>query len=194
MNVVYKSYENKMIIAAPVSVDQFVVTATNAVIKRQGDLYTCIPTSYSNVDIDIVISAKVDEKIIPVGKETFRVMDLPNPTVFFKFNDVNGNAVLYNPEFSNTKLTRYNLTSANIVAEYADSVLQAKFKVQSFVLYVPDGQGGFTKIYSDGNNFSRAQKEYIAKLKAGTMIFLGEIKITGTKTATLSFPPIELPE
>ena len=192
MNVVYMSYSNRMSISAPgFTADQLVVSATNANITRQGDIYICKPTSYSNVEV--LVSAKSEGRTVSMGKQTFRVRTLPNPTIFLKYKE-GTNQVLFNTDiYPNVKLNRQNLVNAEVVAEYADGLLQATFTVQNFTLSVSDGRGGYSSTFSEGNQFSSAQKTSLGRLKSGQKILLEKIKVTGAKTATLSYPPLDLP-
>jgi gliding motility-associated protein GldM len=195
MNVVYMGYDNRMSISVPgFSSDKVTAIASNASLERNSSgLYICRPKNYDNVIISVTVN--VEGKNVSMGQQAFRVRTLPNPTIFLRFKNAQGNQVLYNPEVSSgeSKLIRANLLNADVVAEYSDGLLQASFKVQNFTLSISDGRGGFTPSYSDGNNFSAAQKTSLQKLKAGSKIFLEKIKVTGAKTVTLSYPPFDLP-
>lgn len=193
MNVVYMGYNNRISISVPgVPSDQITATSPNATLERTGNgLYICKPKSYS--DVEISVTATVDGKPTRMGSSTFRVRTLPDPTAFLKFNDANGNAILYNPTSSKHKLTRANLNEAVMVAEYADGLLQATFKISSFTLQVSDGRGGFTPSQSNGNQFTEGQKNSLRRLKSGSVVFIEQIKVTGAKTTTLAYPSITLP-
>jgi gliding motility-associated protein GldM len=195
MNVVYMGYDNRISISVPgFAPDKVTATATNASLEKTGSgAYICKPKSYENVIISV--SVNVEGKSMNMGSQPFRVKTLPNPTIFLRFKNTQGNQVLYNPEIKEgaEKLTRQSILNADVVAEYADGLLQASFKVQSFTLSVSDGRGGFTASYSEGNNFSTSQKVALQKLKIGSKILLEKIKVTGAKSATLSYPPIDLP-
>ncbi|MDR1543590.1 MAG: gliding motility protein GldM [Prevotellaceae bacterium] len=193
MNVVYMGYSNRMSISAPgFTTDKLTVTATNASIEKSGDNYICRPKSYDGVVINV--SANVEGKQVSMGSQKFRVRALPNPTIFLSFKASNGDAVLWNPEIpSSAKLTRAALATAEVVAEYADGLLQASFKVNSFIMKISDGRGGFAPSNSNGNQFTDAQKNNFRTIKTGTVFFLSDIKVTGAKTATLGFPVVSIP-
>ncbi len=194
MNVVYMGYSNKISISVPgIPSEKLSVSCPNATLTKTGSgTYVCSPKTYQ--DVVISVSATVDGKTSSFGSQKFRVKTLPDPTAFLRFKDANGNYVLYNPNVNNKhKLTRGNLGEAEMIAEYADGLLQATFKIQSFNLLLSDGRGGFTTTQSDGPNFTSAQRNNLMKVKSGTKIFFDKIKVTGAKSTTLAFPPIDLP-
>ena len=117
---------------------------------------------------------------------------LPEPTAFLRITDSNGNRIDYLPN-SKHKLRRQELMDATLVAEYADGLLQASFKVTEFTLMISDGRGGLTASQSNGNRFSEAQQKNLLRLKAGSIIFLSKIKVTGAKTVELTSPAVTLP-
>ena len=99
----------------------------------------------------------------------------------------------YVPNKSKHRLRRNELVEGAMVAEYADGMLQANFKVSEFTLMISDGRGGFTASQSSGNKFSDGQKTTLRRLKANSIIIIDKIKVTGAKTTTLMYPPITLP-
>jgi len=194
MNVVYMGYDNKMSISVPgFSSDKVKVNAPNASFdKTASGIYICRPKSYENVVISV--TAEADGKTIDMGKYTFRVKALPNPTIFLRYTNSTGDRVTFNPvEHPNTKPKRADIVSAEVIAEYADGLLQANFSVQNFILYVSDGRSGWTTTVSDGKNFSAAQKSALQNLKPGSLIVIDKVRVTGAKTVTLAYPPYNLP-
>ncbi|MDR0828574.1 MAG: gliding motility protein GldM, partial [Prevotellaceae bacterium] len=128
MNVVYMGYANRMSISAPgFTADKLTVSATNAKIERSGDLYICRPSSYDGVTISV--TANVDGRSISMGSQKFRVRALPNPTIFLRYKNAAGDVVTYNPDINKGGLTRQALQSCDVIAEYADGLLQASFTV-----------------------------------------------------------------
>ncbi|MDR3328080.1 MAG: gliding motility protein GldM [Prevotellaceae bacterium] len=194
MNVVYMGYANKLSISAPgFSSDKLSISATGGKLEAQGNgMYVCRPSSYDGVTINV--SANVDGKTISMGSQKFRVRTLPDPTIFIRYKDANGNQVLYNPDkTTNVRPTRQNLASADVVAEYEDGLLQATFNIQSFTFSISDGREGLTSSPSSGKNFTEAQQGIFRKAKSGTYVILEKIKVTGAKTTTLSYPRFNLP-
>ncbi|MDR2684966.1 MAG: gliding motility protein GldM [Prevotellaceae bacterium] len=194
MNVVYMGYANRMSVSAPgFTADKLTVTATNAKIEKSGEFYICRPTNYEGVTINV--SANVEGKSVSMGNQKFRVRALPNPSIFLRYKNASGDMVTYNPDITGkeVKLTRHVLANAEVIAEYADGLLQANFTVKSFTLNISDGRGGFTSSPSNGNQFTETQKSNFLKIKSGTPFYLEKIQVTGAKSATLSFPVISIP-
>jgi len=194
MNVVYMNYANRMSVSVPgFSSDKVNATSPNATMEKTANgLYICRPKSYENVVISVTVN--VEGRQVSMGSQTFRVRALPNPTIFLRYTNAAGDRVLFNPvETPNVKPTRANIVGAEVVAEYADGLLQASFSVQSFTLSVSDGRGGFTSTNSDGKNFSGGQKTSLQNLRPGSKVILERVRVTGAKTATLAFPTFDLP-
>lgn len=194
MNVVYMGYSNKISISVPgIPSEKLSVSCPNATLEKTGSgNYICKPKTYQ--DVVISVSATIDGKTSSFGSQKFRVKTLPDPTAFLRFKDANGNYVLYNPNINSShKLSRANLQNAELIAEYADGLLQATFRIASFNLLMADGRGGFSTTQSDGPNFTSAQRNNLMKVKSGTVVVIDKIKVTGAKTTTLSFPTIALP-
>ena len=194
MNVVYMNYNNRMSVSVPgFSSDKINVSSPNASMEKTANgLYICKPKSYDNVVISV--TANVEGRTISMGSQTFRVKTLPNPTVFLRYTNAAGEKVTFNPiETPSLRPKRAEIVGADVVAEYADGLLQANFSVQSFTLLVADGRGGFNPTNSDGKNFSGAQKTSLQTLKPGSKVILERVKVTGAKTATLTFPVFDLP-
>ena len=80
-----------------------------------------------------------------------------------------------------------------MVAEYADGLLKASFRIAEFTLLISDGRGGFNASTSDGSKFTETQRKQLMGLKSGSTILIDKIKVTGAKTTTLSYAPIVFP-
>ena len=192
MNVVYRGYPNRMSVSVPgVPSDKLSVTGVNCTIEKSGNMWICKPSAAGECTINVL--ANVDGKSTNMGSEKFRVRTLPDPEAFLRIQDSNGNSVDYVPNKSKHRLRRNELVEGAMVAEYADGMLQANFKVSEFTLMISDGRGGFTASQSSGNKFSDGQKTTLRRLKANSIIIIDKIKVTGAKTTTLMYPPITLP-
>ena len=191
MNVVYRGYDNRMSVSVPgVSSSKLSCNADGATMTQKGNEWICKPTANSEITINVF--ADIEGRRTSMGSQKFRVRTLPDPTAFLRITDSNGNRIDYLPN-SKHKLRRQELMDATLVAEYADGLLQASFKVTEFTLMISDGRGGFTASQSNGNRFSEAQQKNLLRLKAGSIIFLSKIKVTGAKTVELTYPAVTLP-
>ncbi|HRS67620.1 MAG TPA: gliding motility protein GldM [Paludibacteraceae bacterium] len=192
MNVVYMGYNNRISISVPgVASEKLQVSPSHGSLEKNGAIFIYRPKSYDDVVINV--STTLEGRSTPMGSGRFRVRTLPDPTAFLAIKDDNGNAVLYNPNTSKHKLTRKQLVEGNMVAEYADGLLKASFRIAEFTLLISDGRGGFNASTSDGEKFTDTQRRQLMGLKAGSTILIDKIKVTGAKTTTLSYAPIVLP-
>jgi gliding motility-associated protein GldM len=193
MNVVYKGFNNRLRISVPgVSDSKVRVDVTGATLTKSGSIYICKPTS--NADVKINVSADVDGKFVSMGSTSFRVKALPDPAPFLQYTDDNNNVVLYNPNIDGYKKApnKKQLLASKFVAQYADGLLKANFKIADFEM-VATVRGGNTTKGSPNNEFSADQLNLIKALKPGQEIFFKNIRCTGDKTTILSYPPIAIP-
>ena len=192
MNVVYMGYSNRISISVPgVATEKLQISPSHGSLEKNGNIYIYRPKSYEDAVINVM--ANIDGKTTSMGSGRFRVRTLPDPTAFLSFKDENGNAILYSPNSSKHKLTRKNLVEGEMVAEYADGLLKASFRIAEFTLGISDGRGGFNTSTSNGSHFTDAQRKQLMGLKSGSTILIDKIKCTGAKTTTLSYAPIVLP-
>ncbi len=190
MNVVYKGYANRMEVSVPgVASDKLSVSCTGGTITRDGKNYICKPTANNTIKINVF--AEIEGKRQSMGSGEFRVRILPDPVAFLKITDNSGNPRNYRPG-GQYKAKRKEIMNATMVAEYPDGLLKAKFTIKSFTMLVSDGRGGFSTSVSSGNKFSPQQKNLLGRIKAGSRVLFENIKVTGAKSANLSYPNIVL--
>lgn len=193
MNVVYKGFNNRLKISVPgVSDSKVKVDIAGGTLTKNGSYYICKPSS--NSEVKITVSADVEGKIVPMGSSLFRVKSLPDPAPFLRYTDANGNVVDYNPNIEGYQKapTRKQLLEAKFVAQYADGLLKANFRIADFEM-VATVRGGNTTKSSPTNAFSDDQLSLMKSLKPGQEIFFKNIKCVGDKTTILSYPPIAMP-
>lgn len=193
MNVVYKGFNNRLKISVPgVSDSKVRVDITGGTLTKSGSFYICKPTSSSEVKINV--SADLDGKFVSMGSSSFRVKSLPDPAPFLRYTDDNGNVVDYNPNIDGYKKApnKKQLLAAKFIAQYADGLLKANFRIANFEM-VATGRGGNTTKSSPTNAFSEEQLSLMKALKPGQLIFFKNINCVGDKTTTLSYPPIPIP-
>lgn len=193
MNVVYKGYDNRMEISVPgVPSEKLKISAVGATMQKKDGVYICKPTKDGEITINVM--AEIEGRSQTMGSSKFRVRPLPDPTAFLRIKDSNGNTIDFHPRLTpKHRLRRNELLEAEMVAEYADGMLKASFKINQFTLLISDGRGGYTTTLSDGSHFSASQKTALRKLKSGSMILFDKIKVTGAKTVQLDYPQIALP-
>jgi len=181
MNIMYRGYDNKFSVSVPgVANDRVRVSVSGAPVKQQGGLWIINPGENAK-SVTISVSAELDGKMQPMGSKEYRVKQLPPPTAFFNAKDrdyATGNiaaSVLTNP-------------SGTIVASYgADGLLDIPFTVTSFKTIINN-----QTTPANGNKFTKAQLDQIAKLKKNQMVVLQDIRAKGPGGQELRLSPLVL--
>ncbi len=186
LNLLYCGYANKLQISVPgyASAD-LIVKSEGATFTREGDVWICKVTDAAK---EITASVYADNGAKFIGTKTFKVHVLPNPGAYIKLAD----GTLWTAEMG--AIDKSQLAGASVAAEYgANECLEASFTVVRFEVSIADGKGGYMRISSDGNKFSKMQIEAIDKLKPGTHIVLTNIHYAGAKSGkNLPFEPLIL--
>lgn len=129
MNAMYRGLNNPIEVSvAGVAASALRVTATGGNLVRQGDGWNVKPGSAKEIKINV--SAEQNGRTQSFGSKTFRVFNVPDPTV--KMQGASGN-----------KIKKATLSSAKVVAELKDFVMDAEFEVTKFT--VATIKGGFTQ-------------------------------------------------
>ncbi len=181
LNIMYRNYENKFSISVPgVSNDKVQVRITGGSSRQTGGLWIIEPAKNSK-EVIIAVQAELDGKMQDMGKQMYRVKDLPKPGAYFHSGSVEINEgqvarnVLLNPE-------------ATVVASYGkDGLLDLPFTVVSFTTQTANG---YKK--SNGNKFSKEQLADLNRLKKGAMINIVDIRAKGPKGAEVKLSSIPL--
>ena len=154
-----------------------------ASVTKNGNLWIIKPSSGATAVIEVL--AEVDGRMVSMGKQEYRVKQLPRPDAYFMLG---GEA-----KGETGKITRADLINSNarIEASYGpDGLIQAKFKITGFAVKLPSG----TEIQNQGDKFNGKTLDAIKKLKAGNMVTIRYIKAVGPDgaTVTLRALPLEL--
>jgi gliding motility-associated protein GldM len=112
-----------------------------------------------------------------MGKYTFRVKQLPDPSPFIEYQDKDGHTQRYRV---GTAFAKRDLMSTNgIVAAIDDGLLNIGFKVLSFETVFYDNMGNAVPVISDGANFSARQKDMFRRLSTGKRFYISHVKAIG---------------
>ena len=184
LNIMYRGYDNPFSVSVPgVSADKIRVQCAGASVTKNGNLWIIKPSSGATAVIEVL--AEVDGRMVSMGKQEYRVKQLPRPDAYFMLG---GEA-----KGETGKITRADLINSNarIEASYGpDGLIQAKFKITGFAVKLPSG----TEIQNQGDKFNGKTLDAIKKLKAGNMVTIRYIKAVGPDgaTVTLRALPLEL--
>ena len=186
LNVMYRDYPNRFSVSVPGVTDEskIKVIVDGAPAKKEGNKWVIRPSGAVK-QVTIKVLAEIDGRTQEMGKESYKVLDLPKPRAFFKFksNTFDGEkpvarSVLISPE-------------SLIEAGYGpDVILQMDFEVVGFRARI---RGMVSE--SNGPRFSADQIKRIKDLDGGTIINLVDIKVRpkgGGNIQTLPPFPLEI--
>ena len=110
-----------------------------------------------------------------MGKFTFRVRKLPDPTAFIAYTADGGEN-----HFTGGGLSKQILMSTEgIGAAIDDGLLNIAFRVNSFEMLLFDAMGNAVPYKSNGANFSDQQKAQMRGLARNKHLFIRDIHATG---------------
>ncbi len=193
MNVVYRGYENRLNIAVPgVASENIIVEAKGAqMIKPSGKQknWICRPTSASNVELTVYANTEDGKK--KMATHIFRTLRLPNPSAFLAYADKRGETYLY--PSTDKEPTRDDLLRAKeVVAQYADGMLQANFTITGFTIYAQDATGGVTPVSSNSSKLTASQVKVIKGKKRGSRLVIEDIRAKGPDGVVRDLSPISI--
>jgi len=187
LNVAYRGIDNKFSISVPgVSSENLEVTAQGATVKKAGPYYIINPTQDEN--INIIVSARMDGKLVQMGSTQYRVKYIPDPKSFMQYKD--GGGVVR--QVQEGRLTKNVLRGSDfsIIASYGeDELIKANFEVISFSMTTKIGT-----IDTTGNKLTKRQLDDINRLERGDIITFRNIKAKGPdgKIRTLGLLQVDI--
>ena len=187
LNVVYLGIDNKFSISVPgVTAEDIEVSARGAKVQKSGAYYIINPTQ--DKDIDIIVSARLEDKLVQMGNMRYRVKYIPDPKSFVSYYDAGG----VERQVQEGRLSKRILRSDKfaIIASYgADELIQANFDVVSFSMTTKIGT-----VDATGDKLTNRQLQDINRLERGDIITFRNIKAKGPdgKIRTLGLLQIEI--
>ncbi|MCL1938320.1 MAG: gliding motility protein GldM [Candidatus Azobacteroides sp.] len=178
MNVLYAGIDNEISIAAPGVVNQNIsATITNgSLTHKANDIWVARPSKIGEEAFVTVTAKMSDGRSLPMGRKSFRVRALPDPSAYLTVSDPAGNSI----KFDGGPLSKAALTNADVVkAAIDDGILNIPFTVVRFELSTTDGLGMTIKEISDGGRFSERQKNLIRQLARGKTALVRSIAVRG---------------
>ena len=184
LNIMYRDYNNPFSISVPGTPDDKVkVSCSGASVSKSGKLWIIVPKGAAE-RLNIEVAAEVDGKIMPMGKQEYRVKDLPTPNAYF----AKGNN--YYPDDKGC-VPRKDLldASAKVVADYGpDGLVQAKFTISSFSVKLPSGK----VLPCTGDKIDKKVLGELNKLKAGSQVTIVSIKAKNPGGKEVAMRPLPL--
>ncbi len=173
MNVLYAGYDNPMSVSVPgVPSSKLRVTMSGGgTFKQQGEgKFIASPTDVGGEAI-ISVSADMEGRVQEMGKFTFRVRKLPDPTAYIPNGD---------DHFLGGKLSKQVLMGmTNLGAAIDDGLLNIPFTVSGFEMVFYDNMGNAVPEISQSSAFTDRQKNMIRQLGRGKRFFITRIRAVG---------------
>ena len=175
MNMLYAGYSNPISISVPgVPLSKVQASMTNGTLQAVG------PGKY------IARPAKTGHAQ-QMGKYTFRVRKLPDPTPYISMKDEHGNPT----RFKGGGLPKGQLVVMDkLGAAIDDGILDIAFRVQSFETVFFDNMGNAVPMASEGAAFSSRQRDTFRKLSRNRRFYISRVVVVGPDglTRTLQNP------
>ncbi|MDR0801111.1 GldM family protein [Fluviicola sp.] len=159
LNVLYKGYDN-VVEGVASGYDQTILNGNGVSLSKSGTQYIGrVNGSGRTATISISGKNSVTNKTVSLGTFTFRVMNLPPPSLFFGATEDGGKA---------------SKAETRLFARYSDSPLKAEFSVQSWELNVA---GAPRPAKGAGNTLNEEGVSLLKQAKPGSSIsFMTQVK------------------
>ncbi len=172
MNVLYAGFDNPMTIAAAgIPHNKLRVSMSGGTLTPSGaGKYVARPEAVGK-DVTFAVSGEVNGRMQEMGKFTFQVRKLPDPTAY-----INVSA----DRFMGGKLAKGVAISAEgLGAAIDDGLLNIPFKVLSFETVFFDRMGNTRPEPSAGDKFTEAQRELMRSLRRSQRFYISRVRVIG---------------
>lgn len=198
MNVLYAGVENPVSISVPgfSARDIDVRLSDGSSLKPNGKGFIAKPKTPGK-EINVLVSALIDEKMTQIGKYPFRVKSLPPPNAFIQYpktvKNANGKSITMKEKFPSGRIRRSDLLKADgIIAELPDSDFEVKYKILGFDITVFDTMGNASTLKSTNSKFTRDQINEIKQMKRGKRFFISNVRALGPDGIPKRLPSIDI--
>lgn len=177
MNVLYAGYDNPMSVSVPgVAANQLQVTMTGGNLTTKGEgKFIAHPTQVGGEAV-ISVAARTEGRVQEMGKFTFRVRKLPDPTAYIAYSDGQGGE----NRFKSGKLAKQILMNTDALgAAVDDGLLNIPFRVLGFQTIFYDNMGNAVPEVANSAQFTDRQKNMFRSLGRGKRFYISEIRAVG---------------
>ena len=176
MNVLYAGYDNPMSVSVPgIPSSKLRVSMTGGNLEQKGEGKFIARPSTPGTEAVFTVSAESEGRMQEMGKFTFRVRKLPDPTAFIAYAAEGGET-----HFTGGGLSKQILMGTEgIGAAIDDGLLNISFRVNNFEIVFFDAMGNAVPFQSSGASFSDQQKAQMRGLARGKRFYIREIHATG---------------
>ena len=178
MNMLYAGYQNPISVSVPgVPINRINATMSGGSLTKKGEgSYIAVPSAVGS-DVTITVTADNEGRQQEMGKFTFHVRKLPDPSAFLDVRDANGNVNRYKGGVPIAKAAL--LATQGVSAAIDDGLLDIPFRVISFETVFTDNLGNALLEKSAGANFSDRQKQMMRTLSRGKRFNISRVHAIG---------------
>lgn len=176
MNMLYAGYKNPISVSVPgVPVNKVNLSMTNGSLTKNGNEYIAVPSKVGE-DVVFTVTAENEGRQQEMGKFTYHVRKLPDPTGYIQYTDAKGNTT----RFKGGRISKQGIMSAGgIGAAIDDGILDISFKVLGFQTYFVDNMGNVVPEASNSASFTPSQIAKIRSLNRGKLFNISAIRVVG---------------
>ncbi len=177
MNMLYAGYQNPISVSVPgVPSNRISLSMTNGnLTKKDGSSYVAVPSKVGE-DVTFTVTAQNDGRRQEMGKFTFHVRKLPDPTGYLQYTDAKGNST----RFKGGRISKQAIVAAGgIGAAIDDGLLDISFRVLGFETLFVDNMGNVVPEVSSSASFTPNQLTRIRSLSRGKLFNISRIRVVG---------------
>lgn len=177
MNMLYAGYQNPISVSVPgVPNNKINLSMTNGTLtKKDGGNYVTVPSKVGE-DVTFTVTAENEGRQQEMGKFTFHVRKLPDPTGYLEYTDAAGNKT----RFKGGRISKQALlSSGGIGAAIDDGLLDIAFRVIGFETLFLDNMGNVVPEVSSSASFTPQQMTKIRSLTRGKLFNISRIRVVG---------------
>ena len=177
MNMLYAGYQNPISVSVPgVPTNKISLSMTNGnLTHKDGGNYVAVPSKVGE-DVTFTVTAQNEGRQQEMGKFTFHVRQLPDPTPFLLLRDEKGVPSHFKGGVINkTALMKVDELSASM----DDGFLDIPFQVLAFETVFFDNMGNAVLMPSDGAAFSQKQKNTFRQLTRNKRFYISHVQVLG---------------
>ena len=172
MNVLYAGYDNPMSVSVPgIPSSRLQVSMTGGSFTQKGDgKYIARPTNVGGEAV-VTVAAQTEGRVQEMGKFTFRVRKLPDPTAYIPVGD---------DHVMGGMISKQDLMAmTNLGAAIDDGLLNIPFSVKGFEMVFYDNMGNAVPEIAQSSEFTLRQKNMIRQLNRGKRFYISKIRAVG---------------
>jgi gliding motility-associated protein GldM len=178
MNVMYPGIDNELRIAVPgVPSSNITATMTNGTLTRKNENVWVARPAKAGVEAIVSVLAKTaDGRVQEMGKNNFKVRNLPTPGTYLMIPDAKGNLEKFEGGYI-SKATLLNVDGIKVGID--DGLLNIGFTVLRFETTITDNLGMDVKEISQSADFTDRQKTLLRGIARGKRVLIRGIVARG---------------